>query len=100
MTQISNHNGKISNEASMVTAIQWDSGYPIMFRAVPGNIVDVTTLSTTITTLAEYDVQTDLAMLDAGYVSLENMKSLFFGWYRICCTSSRKEQGYLQQRSG
>ena len=62
MTQISNHNGKISNEARMVTAIQRDSGYPIMFRAVPGNIVDVTTLSTTITTLAEYDVQTDLAM--------------------------------------
>lgn len=77
MTQISNHNGKISNEARMVTAIQRDSGYPVMFRAVPGNIVDVTTLSTTITTLAEYDVQTDLAMLDAGYVSLENMKSLF-----------------------
>ena len=48
-----------------------------MFRAIPGNIVDVTTLSTTITTLTEYDIQTDLAMLDAGYVSLENMNSLF-----------------------
>lgn len=77
MTQASNHNGKISNEARMVTAIQRDSGYPIMFRAIPGNIVDVTTLSTTITTLAEYDVQTDLAMLDAGYVSTDNIKSLF-----------------------
>lgn len=77
MTQVSNHNGKISNEARMVTAIQRDSGYPIMFRAIPGNIVDVTTLSTTITTLTEYGVQTDLAMLDAGYVSLENMKNLF-----------------------
>ena len=77
MTQISNHNGKISNEARMVTAVQRDSGYPIMFRAIAGNIVDVTTLSTTITTLAEYDVQTDLAMLDAGYVSTENLKNLF-----------------------
>ncbi len=77
MTQISNHNGRVSNEARMITAIQRDSGYPIMFRAIPGNIVDVTTLSTTITTLTEYDIQTDLAMLDAGYVSLENMNSLF-----------------------
>ena len=77
MTQISNHNGKISNEARMITAVQRDSGYPIMFRAVPGNIVDVSTLSTTVTTLAEYDVRTDLAMLDAGYVSEDNLKSLF-----------------------
>ena len=76
MTQVSNHNGKISNEARMIIAVQRDSGYPIMFRAVPGNIVDVTTLSTTITTLVEYDVRTDLAMLDAGYVSSSNMKSL------------------------
>ena len=77
MTQVSNHNGKISNEARMITAIQRDSGYPIIFRAVPGNIVDVSTLSTTITTLAEYDVETDLAMLDAGYVSLDNLNNLF-----------------------
>lgn len=77
MTRISNHNGKINNEARMITAIQRDSGYPIMFRAVPGNIVDVSTLATTITTLAEYDVATDLAMLDAGYVSKENLSKLF-----------------------
>lgn len=77
MTQVSNHNGKISNEARMITAIQRDSGYPIMFRAVPGNIVDVSTLSTTITTLAEYDIQTDLALLDAGYVSEDNIANLF-----------------------
>ncbi len=77
MTQVSSHNGQISNEARMVTAIQRDSGYPIMFRAIPGNIVDVTTLSTTITTLAEYGVRTDFAMLDAGYVSADNMENLF-----------------------
>lgn len=60
-----------------VTAIQRDSGYPIMFRVIPENIVDVTTLSTTITTLTEYGVQTDLTMLDAIYVSSDNMKNLF-----------------------
>lgn len=85
MTQVSNHNDKVSNEAGMITAIQRDGGYPIMFLAIFGNIVDVTTLSTTITTLAEYDIQTDLAILDAGYVSLENMDFLFC-WYRICRT--------------
>lgn len=35
----------------------------------------LTVLSTgkTITTLVEYDIQTDMVMLDAGYVSLDNM---------------------------
>ena len=37
LTQISNHNGDINNEARMITAVQRDSGYPLMFRAVPGN---------------------------------------------------------------
>jgi hypothetical protein len=77
LTQVSNHNGKISNEARLVTALQRDSGYPMMFRTVPGNIIDVTTLSATVTTLAEYGVCTDLALLDAGYVSSGNMRILF-----------------------
>lgn len=76
LTQISNHNGKISNEARMITALQRDSGYPILFRAVPGNIVDVTTLNTTITTLSVYGVQTDMVFLDAGYVSTDNLREL------------------------
>ena len=77
MTQVSNHNGVINNEVRMVTAVQRDSGYPLMFRAVPGNIVDVATLSTTVATLKEYDVDTDLALLDAGYFSAENADNLY-----------------------
>ncbi len=92
MTQISNHNGKINNEARMVTAIQRDSGYPIMFRAIPGNIVDVSTLSTTIATLAEYDVKTDLAMLDAGYVSEDNIRNLFSAGIEFVARLPEKNQ--------
>lgn len=92
MTQISNHNGKISNEARMITAVQRDSGYPILFRAVPGNIVDVSTLSTTITTLAEYNVLTDLAMLDAGYVSEDNIAALFLAGIEFVARLPEKNQ--------
>lgn len=92
MTQISNHNGKISNEARMITAVQRDSGYPLMFRAVPGNIVDVSTLSTTITTLTEYDVSTDLAMLDAGYVSEDNIAELFSAGIEFVARLPEKNQ--------
>ena len=92
MTQISNHNGKINNEARMITAVQRDSGYPIMFRAVPGNIVDVSTLSATITTLAQYDVKTDMAMLDAGYVSEDNIANLFTAGIEFVARLPEKNQ--------
>lgn len=92
MTQTSSHNGKISNEARMITAVQRDSGYPIMFRAVPGNIVDVSTLSTTITTLAEYGIKTDLAMLDAGYVSEGNIADLFSAGIEFVARLPEKNQ--------
>ena len=77
LTQVSNHNGDINNEARLVTAVQRDSGYPLMFRAVPGNIVDVSTLPRTITLLSEYGMDTDLALLDAGYFSIKNMQKLY-----------------------
>ena len=77
LTQISNHNGDISNEARMITSVQRDSGYPLMFRAVPGNIIDVSTLSRTITLLSEYGMTTDLSLLDAGYFSDDNVDLLY-----------------------
>ena len=79
LTNVSNHNhkGKISNEVRMVSAVQRDSGYPLIFRAIPGNINDVSTLSTTITTLGEYSVNTDFTLLDAGYVSDKNIDELY-----------------------
>ena len=77
LQNVSNHNGKISNEVRMVSAVQRDSGYPLIFRAIPGNINDVSTLSTTITTLGEYSVNTDFTLLDAGYVSDKNIDELY-----------------------
>lgn len=77
LTQISNHNGDINNEARMITSVQRDSGFPLMFRAVPGNVVDVSTLSRTITLLAEYGLYTDLSLLDAGYYSDDNVDLLY-----------------------
>ena len=77
LTQISNHNGDINNEARLITAVQRDSGYPLMFRAVPGNIVDVTTLPRTVTLLSEYGMKTDFTLLDAGYFSADNIDILY-----------------------
>lgn len=76
LTGISNHNGKISREIRMTSAVQRDSGYPLLYRLVPGNVIDTSTLSRTVLTLEEYNVKTDLALLDAGYYSDKNIDEL------------------------
>lgn len=50
---------------------------PIYFRHVAGNIVDVSTLVTTVGELQQYGVSVDYAILDAGYFSEKNAKELF-----------------------
>ena len=74
---ISNHNGKISREVRMTTVVQRDSGFPMIYRLAPGNIVDVSTLTRTVITLSIYGVRTDMAILDAGYYSDSNTDQLY-----------------------
>lgn len=74
---ISNHNGVISRETRMTTVVQRDSGYPMMYRLAPGNAVDMSTLTRTIVVLKEYGVDSDMALLDAGYFTDENIDSLY-----------------------
>ena len=49
-----------------------------IFRAISGNINDVSTLSKTITVLNEYGVSTDIALLGAGYLSEKNIDDLYY----------------------
>jgi len=64
---ISNHNRKVSREVHMTTVVQRDSGFPMLYRLAPGIVVDVSTLTRTVIILSLYGVNTDLAILDAGY---------------------------------
>lgn len=60
LTAISNHNGKVSNEARMITTLQRDTGYPLMFRIIPGNIVDMNTLTRSVNVLDNLgNIETD-----------------------------------------
>lgn len=72
VTQVSNHNGDISREVRVIYVIDRSNGMPIYFRYVAGNIVDVSTLITTIYELGQYGVSTQHAILDAGYFSEKN----------------------------
>jgi transposase len=50
---------------------------PIYFRYCPGNIVDVSTLCTTIAELRQYKISVDYAIVDAGYFSEDNVRNLY-----------------------
>ncbi|MBR2760883.1 MAG: transposase [Solobacterium sp.] len=77
LKNFSNHNGKISRECRMSVALQRDSGYPLLYRVHPGNIVDSTTLQRTIILLSLYDIYADMALLDAGYCTAPIIDELY-----------------------
>ena len=77
ITQLNNHNGDTSLEARLIYVIDRQNGMPVYFRYCPGNIVDVSTLCTTIAELSQYNVNVDSAIVDAGYFSEPNVKELY-----------------------
>jgi len=77
LTAISNHNGKISNEMRLIYVLQQETGLPLFMRYCPGNVVDVNTLTKTILELKANGIKTKFAILDAGYLTKENIEELF-----------------------
>jgi hypothetical protein len=77
LTAVNNHNGVISNEARLILILDRSTNMPIYFRYVPGNIVDVSTLRTTLNELNAYGVKVNYAIMDAGYYSEDNIKELY-----------------------
>ena len=77
LTAVSNHNGVISEEVRLIYVVQQDTRLPIYMRYVPGNIVDTTTLITTLKELKAQGVSTKFAILDAGYMTAEGVKHLY-----------------------
>jgi hypothetical protein len=76
VTAVNNHNGVISNEARLILVLDKESGMPIYFRYVAGNIVDVSTLETTLRELRAYGMDVHYAIVDAGYYSEKNIRAL------------------------
>lgn len=77
LTAISSHNGKISNEMRLIYVLHQETGLPLFFRYCPGNVIDVSTLTKTLLELKAYGVNTKFALLDAGYLTKENIDELY-----------------------
>jgi hypothetical protein len=77
LTAISNPNGEINNETRLIYVVQQNSSLPLFFRYCPGNIVDVSTLTRTLLELKAYHINVSHAILDAGYLTEENVRDLY-----------------------
>lgn len=77
LTAISNHNGKVSREVRMTVLVQRDTGYPLLFRITPGNIVDLSTVTRTLNELFMRDMKADFVIMDAGYFTNDNIEELY-----------------------
>jgi transposase len=77
LTAVNNHNGVVSRETRLILAIDRVTSLPLLYRYNAGNIVDVTTLKSTILELQAYGVNIDFSILDAGYYSEKNIKALY-----------------------
>lgn len=82
-TRINVHNGKVSNEVRLIFVVQRSTGLPLYYRAVPGNIVDVTTLERIFLHLDSMGIDIDSCIMDAGYNSGDNM-DLFYDESHNC----------------
>lgn len=76
ITGISNHNGDVSLETRVILVCRKSDRMPLFVRYVPGNVNDSITLVRTIEELRCYGLNTDYVLIDAGYCTLENMRSL------------------------
>jgi transposase len=72
------HHGKSTeSETRLLYVVDRKTGMPVYFRYMPGNIVDVSTLSNTIAEMKQFGINTDFAIVDAGYYSENNVKALY-----------------------
>lgn len=77
------HNGKASNEVRLIFVVQRSTGIPLYYRAVPGNIVDVSTLERVFLHLDSLGIDISSCIMDAGYNSGSNL-DLFYDENHKC----------------
>jgi transposase len=68
---------EIDKQIRFLLVVDKESSEPLYYRALPGNIVDVSTLKNTIMELKKYDVKNSFVYLDAGFFSEDNIKDMY-----------------------
>ena len=76
LTKFSNHSGEINKEIRLIYVVDRNSGLPIFYKAISGNIVDVSILKTTLHSLSAFNINVSFIIMDAGFNSENNLLEL------------------------
>ncbi len=68
---------EIDKQIRFLLVVDKETHYPLYFRILPGNIVDVSALKNTLEELKRYDVESNFVCLDAGFFSEDNIKDFY-----------------------
>ena len=71
------NDGSIDKQIRFLFVVDKKSSLPLFFRYLPGSIVDVSTLSTTMEECKKYGIKNNFALIDSGFFSEDNIKGLF-----------------------
>ena len=76
LSAFGHHRGVIEKETRLLMVVDKENSQPLYFRYMAGNVVDVTTLQTTVREMAAMGIATNYALIDAGYYSETNISHL------------------------
>ena len=76
ITHVSTHEGETNIEFRMIAIVQKDTGLPLFYEIVPGNIVDISTIESIIRLTKQYRCEVLYAIGDAGYCCPSTMEKL------------------------
>ena len=71
------NDGSIDKQIRFLFVVDKSSQLPLFFRYLPGSIVDVSTLNTTMEECKKYGIKNSFALIDSGFYSEDNIKGLF-----------------------
>jgi transposase len=69
--------GGVGKQLRMLCVLDGKTKLPLFYRYLPGNMLDISTLQTTVAELSLMGVKISCALLDAGYFSETNVNELY-----------------------
>jgi len=68
---------EIDKQIRFLLVVDKETGAPLYFRTLPGNIIDVSTLVNTFDELQRYNIKDTFVYMDAGFFSEDNIKEMY-----------------------
>lgn len=87
--------GQASIQTRLVVVLDQDTGLPVWFQIIPGNVLDINTIHTLTEDLKyNLDIDIDSMVLDAGYVSKELIEAYHIGTEKTFLGRMPNKKGY------